>query len=194
MSTKRRTDGVYSSPVPKGPNQERLCRNCHGPMPKDKRLHNCSHKCSEEWRAKTSPSYMRRLLFKRDKGVCAICSVDTEALKRFWRALPKSGGFEHMGGDGPRNEFLKARGIPWGRATSDWWDADHITPVIEGGGECGIEGFRTLCLLPSGGHARTSRQAQAETRRREAAPAFRSASKCERRHAIFQRTPRRAPN
>lgn len=26
------------------------------------------------------------------------------------------------------------------------WEADHIVPVVEGGGECGLEGYRTLCL------------------------------------------------
>jgi 5-methylcytosine-specific restriction protein A len=36
--------------------------------------------------------------------------------------------------------------VPYGRVSSDWWDADHIVPVIEGGGECGIDNFRTLCI------------------------------------------------
>lgn len=27
-----------------------------------------------------------------------------------------------------------------------WWEADHIVPVVEGGGGCGPEGYRTLCL------------------------------------------------
>jgi hypothetical protein len=40
-------------------------------------------------------------------------------------------------------------------ATSHWrgnisirhlWEADHIVPVIEGGGECGLENLRTVCL------------------------------------------------
>ncbi|MDE1160317.1 MAG: HNH endonuclease signature motif containing protein [Acidobacteriaceae bacterium] len=26
------------------------------------------------------------------------------------------------------------------------WDADHILPVAEGGGECDLENLRTLCL------------------------------------------------
>jgi len=26
------------------------------------------------------------------------------------------------------------------------WEADHIVPVIEGGGQCGLENYRTLCL------------------------------------------------
>ena len=27
------------------------------------------------------------------------------------------------------------------------WDADHILPVCEGGGECDLENLRTLCLV-----------------------------------------------
>jgi 5-methylcytosine-specific restriction endonuclease McrA len=27
------------------------------------------------------------------------------------------------------------------------WDADHILPVAEGGGECDLDNLRTLCLL-----------------------------------------------
>lgn len=25
------------------------------------------------------------------------------------------------------------------------WDADHIQAVVEGGGECGLDNYRTLC-------------------------------------------------
>ena len=37
----------------------------------------------------------------------------------------------------------------WGlkaRVRSSLWDADHIVPVVEGGGECELENLRTLCL------------------------------------------------
>jgi 5-methylcytosine-specific restriction enzyme A len=27
------------------------------------------------------------------------------------------------------------------------WDADHILPVCEGGGQCDLDNIRTLCLL-----------------------------------------------
>src|SRR5262249_30993667 len=30
---------------------------------------------------------------------------------------------------------------------SSLWDADHIVPVVEGGGECDLENLRTLCLI-----------------------------------------------
>jgi hypothetical protein len=27
------------------------------------------------------------------------------------------------------------------------WEADHIVPVVEGGGLCGLENYRTLCSV-----------------------------------------------
>jgi 5-methylcytosine-specific restriction endonuclease McrA len=37
----------------------------------------------------------------------------------------------------------------WGfsaRIRKSLWDADHILPVTEGGGECELDNIRTLCL------------------------------------------------
>jgi 5-methylcytosine-specific restriction enzyme A len=37
----------------------------------------------------------------------------------------------------------------WGfkaRVRKSLWDADHILPVAEGGGECDLDNIRTLCL------------------------------------------------
>ena len=37
----------------------------------------------------------------------------------------------------------------WGlrtRIRRSLWDADHIVPVTEGGGECDLENIQTLCL------------------------------------------------
>jgi 5-methylcytosine-specific restriction endonuclease McrA len=36
----------------------------------------------------------------------------------------------------------------WGlRGRKSLWDADHIIPVVEGGGECDLENIRSLCLI-----------------------------------------------
>ena len=32
------------------------------------------------------------------------------------------------------------------RGRKSLWDADHIVPVAEGGGECDLSNMRTLCL------------------------------------------------
>lgn len=34
----------------------------------------------------------------------------------------------------------------WGTNRKSLWDADHIVPVVEGGGECDLSNIRTLCL------------------------------------------------
>jgi 5-methylcytosine-specific restriction protein A len=146
MSTRRRTLGVHSQPRPLGPNGEKLCFNCRGPLPKG-RAYNCCTKCSEEWRCKTSPGWMRHALLKRDHGICAGCGIDTIALKAEYDAIRRIDEHGRAWNDPAAcSAFLKAHGIPYGRGPSDFWDADHITPVVEGGGECDLSNLRTLCI------------------------------------------------
>jgi len=74
---------------------------------------------------------LREHVFARDRGVCASCGVDTEALRKQRRKL----------------DYQRRRAFDqeWGRRKS-LWDADHIVPVVEGGGECSLDNLRTLCL------------------------------------------------
>ncbi len=67
---------------------------------------------------------MRYLIWQRDKGICAQCGQD-----------PSIGKFH-------RNDEPRAN--TWYR-TGDLWQVDHIMPVVEGGGECGLSNLRTLC-------------------------------------------------
>ena len=120
--------------LPKGPNGRNLCRWCNLEVPKGRHTF-CSDWCVEEWRLRTDPGYVREKVLERDRGVCAVCQVDCGAE---WRRLKR------------------LRGAPRLRAFHDWglrpgsrkslWDADHIVPVIEGGGECDLANLRTLCL------------------------------------------------
>jgi len=43
-----------------------------------------------------------------------------------------------------RRQLRRRLDIPNGR--ENLWDADHIVPVAEGGGECSLENLRTLCI------------------------------------------------
>jgi hypothetical protein len=70
-------------------------------------------------------------VFARDRGVCALCGLDTEALRRARRKLDYAA----------RRRFEK----DWG-SRNHLWDADHIVAVAEGGGECDLSNMRTLCL------------------------------------------------
>lgn len=119
--------------LPKGANGRNLCRWCSLEVPQGRRTF-CSEWCVHEWKLRTDPGYLRAQVFARDRGVCAICGLDCEAERR------------------------KRKRKRTGRRTS-LWDADHIVPVVEGGGECDLDNMRTLCL-------RCHREVTAELRRR----------------------------
>lgn len=48
------------------------------------------------------------------------------------------------------------------------WDADHIVPVSEGGGECDLSNIRTLCLIC---HRRVTAELRARRAARDASTA-----------------------
>jgi 5-methylcytosine-specific restriction endonuclease McrA len=112
-----------------------------------------------------------------DKGVCALCGTDTGRRSKIamqTRALWMWLARRHAEDLFARNELPR---LPWdmdGTGPRTWgechnwaqrwvtedmtrefpawdsthnWEADHIIPVIEGGGGCGPEGYRTLCLV-----------------------------------------------
>jgi 5-methylcytosine-specific restriction enzyme A len=106
------------------------CRWCGAEVPKTRRTF-CGPACVHEWKLRTNPGYLREQVFARDRGVCASCGADTEALRKHRRKLDYAA----------RPAFDKE----WGRRKS-LWDADHIVPVVEGGGECSLDNLRTLCL------------------------------------------------
>jgi 5-methylcytosine-specific restriction endonuclease McrA len=123
------------STLPVGPNGRVQCRWCAIEIPKGRRTF-CSDWCVHEWRLRSDPGYLRDQVLRRDKGICAICRTDTvHALHVLKRAR------------GVRKLELLGR---WGlkRMTRrSLWDADHILPVAEGGGECDLANIRTLCLI-----------------------------------------------
>ncbi len=149
MNTKRRTRRASVSKAPRGPNGEKLCRNCLGQLPK-LRLHTCSKECSWAWQCKTHPRYLRLAIERRDKGICALCGLDTVALKREYKEFcailkaawklaplnPKTWEEKHP--------WLQRHGIPYSREPGRWWVSDLFTPVIEVG--CELDGYRTLCI------------------------------------------------
>jgi len=124
VSTRRTAPGGWVK------RKKRPCRWCGGEV-SGRRLTFCSDACVHQWKLRTDPGYLRAQVFARDRGVCALCGLDTEALRRDKRKLDYRA----------RRAFEKE----WG-SRRNLWDADHIVPVVEGGGECGLSNMRTLCL------------------------------------------------
>jgi 5-methylcytosine-specific restriction enzyme A len=106
------------------------CRWCAGEVPNG-RFTFCDARCVHEWKLRTDPRYLRDAVFARDRGICAICGIDTVILRRDKLKLDYAA----------RKKFEREWGI-----RRHLWDADHVVPVCKGGGECDLSNMRTLCL------------------------------------------------
>jgi 5-methylcytosine-specific restriction endonuclease McrA len=111
--------------------------------------------CSEECRIDKMVRagwHVRFHVWERDEGVCAKCRADAGYTERVIWHLARARGFRFDGESyfpPDRESALRIREA-WGRwrnwsETTSLWEADHVVPVAEGGGGCGLEGYRTLC-------------------------------------------------
>jgi 5-methylcytosine-specific restriction protein A len=120
--------------IPRGPNGRGLCRWCSLEVP-PRRFTFCSDFCVHEWKLRSQPRYLREQILKRDRGVCAHCGLN--AIKEHSRLKRARGA--------TRQALMRHWGLN-ARIRKSLWDADHILPVAEGGGECDLDKIRTLCL------------------------------------------------
>lgn len=85
--------------------------------------------CVDEYNA-SDPREARRRIRKRDRGKCADCGLDTNQLKREFKAIGRG-----------RNRIIRERGF---KTRKSLWELDHIIPLIDGGGHSD-ENLQTLC-------------------------------------------------
>ena len=103
----------------------------------------------------SDPGALRRALFALEKGVCTACGLDCGALSERLRGLKGAA-------QAPTHRRVLLSAAPRFRLPAHagrlrqllatchagaLWQADHITPVCEGGGLCGLENMRTLCVI-----------------------------------------------
>lgn len=155
-----------------GPTGRPLCYSgCDREVMPPKRTR-CSDACGAAWALRSNPAMIRRRVEERDHGICALCGVDTAKHARMvreteslWRWLARREAEERL----TRGEKLYERPTDlWRGEIYEWtneqvaeqlrehgfdhhggghvWEADHIVPVVEGGGGCTPDGYRTLCL------------------------------------------------
>src|SRR5258708_2522787 len=93
---------VNANNRPRGPNGRQLCRRCSVEVPKGK-ISFCSDVCVHEWKIRTQPQYVREQLLKRDRGICAVCTLDTQTIEK----SPKYVDWEPQ--DSYDNRFLAYR-------------------------------------------------------------------------------------
>jgi 5-methylcytosine-specific restriction endonuclease McrA len=107
-----------------------------------------------------SSSFARYKVLARDDGVCAVCGCDTKLLSRALSQARRDGDAHPLD--------LTALCCELGFNCYYYealWQADHIVPVVEGGGACGLENLRTLCTPCHKEETRTLRRRLARGRR-----------------------------
>jgi 5-methylcytosine-specific restriction endonuclease McrA len=125
---------------------------CGEEVPKGRRTF-CGEACVHQYKLRNQPRYAALQIYKRDRGNCVICGVDTEEVRReFLRELS---GCKSSGSPTCREE-VRAKYIEKGWAplhNRRWFTVDHILPVAEGGGPRDYphnlpyeENLRSLCV------------------------------------------------
>eukprot|EP00903_Cladosiphon_okamuranus_P008543 g8202.t1 len=144
---------VDRSTMQRGENGYPLCRFCNQEVPSTRRTF-CSNGCVHEHRIRTQGSYVRKCLATRDGGRCAECGVDAAGLYKRARAAWISGASlvekreavaREMVGT-PFEGKVPAEGATRRPTQGKFWHADHIVPVVRGGGQCSLKNYRTLCV------------------------------------------------
>jgi len=116
------------------------CTWCGKAVPKGRRTW-CCQKCVDAYRGEHDWSWIREQVLQRDKGICAICGVDTLEICNFVLKTRRREGFE------------TGRHLTSFYATLGWhdltvispWQADHIKPRVLGGTN-EQDNLRTLCV------------------------------------------------
>ena len=149
--------------LPRGPHGRALCRQCSTEVSPPRRTF-CSKPCVDAWMIRTG-SRVALHVRRRDRGICALCRLDCEALRRQLKQLQAClPGVERK----QAVEAFKAKhGIPRHRR-GRLWDIDHIIPVAEGGGDSTLSNLRTLCLKC---HRQVTAELMARLRQKKQAPA-----------------------
>ena len=181
---RRSLRGADIPPGPKGHDGKRTCRWCGGPS----LAYSCSPGCAQEVEFRIFPQALARAVFGRDRGICALCGVDTQHAKRLvclveclvrnrfsrWRHedfRETSGRRERFARTVERalvDQIRERLNWPKWRPAKEW-EADHVVPVAEGGGGCGLDGVRTLCRACHGRETGALRRRLNARRRAEAA-------------------------
>lgn len=112
----------------------------------------------------TDPRELRRRVRRRDRGRCAVCGLDTYALRRRTRGRKPWAKLRERG-------FVRRRSL---------WELDHIVPLIDGGSH-EPSNLQTLCVPCHRAKSGRENSDRARQRRTEGAGTERRAPRARRR-------------
>ncbi len=102
----------------------------------------CSDACRTEGYLRNG-MWQRRKVQDRDKGVCSVCGFDSLAAQARVNRIMQVARRRYFTSSRLRKFSRRTRIFSTGQP----YDIDHIVPVCEGGGCCGLDNLRTLCFV-----------------------------------------------
>jgi 5-methylcytosine-specific restriction endonuclease McrA len=95
-----------------------------------------------------SSAQVRAAVFALEGGKCTACGMDCHALFEQARALDPPQRLNKLLSAGWRlpKSARALENLLQNPKEGDFWQVDHIRAVSEGGGGCGLENLRTLCV------------------------------------------------
>lgn len=109
----------------------------------------CSYECMDIYLMKTKQGYCREKLFQIEHGICQLCGLDAESFFQKIKSQPDVRKRVKILQSSQFNQLTSKQkeAIIKNPSSGMFWQADHIKAVYEGGGQCDIDNFRTLCVL-----------------------------------------------
>ncbi|XP_063068572.1 DNA annealing helicase and endonuclease ZRANB3 [Engraulis encrasicolus] len=159
-----------------------LCLSCQRPCVEDDASASaaddrrfCGRACEEDFRVRSSQSYMRARVLETEKGVCQQCGLDGHQLFQRVRDAPASQRKQILENTWlaqlPLKELNEMIRSPY---EGQFWQVDHIKPVYGGGGQCSLDNLQTLCTVCHKGRTAQQARERSQTKRSEVAMKFSS--------------------
>jgi hypothetical protein len=177
-----RKQAIYSA------NGKRLCNVCGSDLPRNRGYNTpesirdlfCSDKCALRYTHTVKPGGLREDLFGVERGVCCRCERDCHAFVRALQVHKKRARHDMILRFDPRYRRYPRllHQLAYTAHEGSAWHADHIVPVFEGGGECGLENMQTLCTMC---HQSSSRSLARKRKKRTQIMHERTSSACNER-------------
>lgn len=101
----------------------------------------CSQACFEKRSVQSSQAAIRWQIFALERGVCRVCSLDAHTLFKRIKVMEPPERLQEL----LRVGLKSTKSMLERPSEGMFWQADHIRPVAEGGGECDLANLRTLC-------------------------------------------------